>query len=55
MLGVLGVGGIGSTKQRLSTIGKEDETELAYKLLKLIREVHLTKQNKGRTLLIETD
>ena len=55
MLGVLGVGGIGSTKQRLSTIGEEDETELTNKLPELVREVYLTKQNEERTLLIETD
>jgi hypothetical protein len=52
---VLGARGIESTKQRLSIISKEDKSELAFELLKLVREVYLTRQNKERTLLTEID
>ena len=45
--------GIELAKQKLGMIGKEDILELAFKLLELVREVHLTRQSKKRTLLLD--
>ena len=53
MLVVIRAGGIKLAEQKLGMISKEANLGLAFKLSELVREVHLTRQSKERTLLLD--
>ena len=53
MVVVIRAEGIKSAKQKLGIINKEANIRLAFELSKLVKEMHLTRQSKKQTLLLD--